>query len=109
MRNERERRELKRTPFTATIWEERSDGMRPAKAVDICALGMRYERQATKVAKDREVLLEFCLPDDNRPLKVLGCVAGESVRGSVHSTSVTFAMLAPADAKRLQRFMSRDA
>lgn len=106
----RDRREQLRAPIKALVREElyREDVI--AHAIDIGEQGLRYVKAAgAPVRESNEVLLEFCLPDDPAPIKVLGCVANERVAAGVRSTSVTFAFMPEADQARVREYVKQNA
>jgi len=103
-----DRREFKRIALTMRVVEEHAAGRSEAQAVDLCELGIRYVKPASAPrCPDREVMLEFCLPGDARPVHVLGWIAGEQVRREARYLSVTFAFPTDEDAARVTRLLSR--
>jgi hypothetical protein len=103
-----ERREFKRVPVAMRVVEEHAGGRTQAEALDICELGMRYVKSASAPrAPDREVLLEFCLPGDFAPVRILGWIAGEEVKRGDRYLSVTFAFPTDDDAARVCELVGR--
>jgi hypothetical protein len=102
-----DRRRLIRASIDMAVEEERAAGRTAKRAVDICELGMRYVQPTTCASLDavREVLLDFHLPGDARPIRALGFVTDDRVEGGLHSTSVTFGFLPDRDALRIRRFV----
>jgi hypothetical protein len=97
-----DRREFKRFAVAMKVVEEHPDGRTEAEALDICELGMRYVKPASDPrCEDREVMLEFCLPGDDEPVRILGWIASEEVQRDDRFLSVTFAFTSDADAARV--------
>jgi hypothetical protein len=51
------------------------------------------------------VLLDFCLPGDDRQIRVLGSVAGIKDSGRQREVSITFFELPESDAERIRRYV----
>lgn len=103
-----ERREFKRVPVAMRVIEEHAGGRTEAHAVDICELGMRYMKPKNAPRSvDCEVLLEFCLPGDFAPVRILGWVANEEVQSDDRFLSVTFAFPTDDDAARVCELVGR--
>ena len=106
-----ERRELPRALIDAIVAEELFQGIQSARSIDICELGMRYEKPLDGLRHDHhEVFLHFNLPgEDDEPIRVLGHVANETRCRQRHTTSVTFAFMKAEDQERVRRYVSKAA
>jgi hypothetical protein len=103
-----DRREFKRLALAMKVVEEHGGGRVEAEVVDICELGMRYVKPASAPrCPDREVMLEFCLPGDERPMRMMGWIAGEEVQRDHRFLSVTFAFPTDEDTARLCGLIAR--
>lgn len=103
-----DRREFKRVAVAMKVVEEHTGGRTEAEALDICELGMRYVKPASAPrSSDREVLLEFCLPGDYAPVRILGWIASEEVQRNDRFLSVTFAFPTDEDAARVCELVGR--
>jgi hypothetical protein len=108
MKTIQERREFVRAPIQVLLHEEDVDGKRLAEAVNISELGMRYRMPAfsSRKSKGEELLLEFCLPNDRKPIKALGFVTSHKNDRVAQNTSVTFMFLKDEDSERIRKFVS---
>ena len=105
-----ERREFRRVAVDMRVAEEFDGVVEAARAVDLCELGMRYVKPASaKDVRGQEVMLEFCLPGEMVPVRVLGWVADEQVLGPDRFTSVNFAFSTDRDSERICSHLARQA
>jgi hypothetical protein len=103
-----ERRDFKRLAVAMKVVEEHAWGRSEAEVLDLCELGMRYVKSASAPrCDDRQVMLEFCLPGDERPVRLRGWIASEEVQSEVRFLSVTFAFPSDVDAERVCRHLAR--
>ncbi|HNX49859.1 MAG TPA: PilZ domain-containing protein [Thermoanaerobaculaceae bacterium] len=108
MNDSTERREFARVPLDVEVVVETPHARHPARAVNIGELGMRFVKPpGHPMPRGTEVLLDFDLPGDPEPFRILGWVASDSDSGSTPSTSVTFVFHSEAEAERMRRFVSR--
>ena len=79
-----------------------------ARVADISVWGLRYYTAVDQAPpKQREVYLEFCLPDDDEPICALGLVTAEQRDQLFFSRSVRFTQLTLRDQQRLRDFLRR--
>ncbi len=101
-----ERREFLRANLNVFIHEETSRNSKLARALDVSERGMRYLMPAEPREEDAPpVALEFCLPGDERPIRVLGRVVYGEADGVQQRTAVEFTRLEGADAGRIRRYV----
>lgn len=106
----KDRRELARASIDVAVIEDSSAGRHAGRSRDIGELGMRFVKpRGTGVHEDREVFLEFRLPGDETPIRVLGWVAGRRSEEHDLSTSVTFMFLDDGAAARIRDFVALNA
>jgi hypothetical protein len=102
-----ERRRFSRVPLEATVIERGHRGRAEVKAQDISEEGMRYSGSWFAPRLDgQEVTLEFCLPGDSRPIRVLGVLTDERCLARTSETCVTFVWPRQEDLLRIRRFIS---
>lgn len=103
----RERRGLARAPLDLTVAVEATNARHEARAINIGELGMRFVKAPGHLlAKGTEVLLEFTLPGDTEPFRLLGWVTADSDDPPAHGTSVTFAFHSDGEVERIRRYVS---
>ena len=108
MNDSTERRELPRVPLDVEIVVEVPQARYEARAVNIGELGMRFVKTpGHPTPRGTEVLLDFELPGDPEPFRILGWVASDRESGPTPSTSVTFVFHSEAEADRIRRYVSR--
>lgn len=108
MNDSTERREFARVPLDVEIVVEALHERHEARAINIGELGMRFTKPpGHPTPRGTEVLLDFELPGDPEPIRILGWVASDRDGGPTPSTSVTFVFHSEAEADRIRQFVSR--
>jgi len=104
----RERREFLRADLGIFINAEVPSGVKLARATDISERGVHFVRPSEPGEPEpKRVYLEFCLPDDELPLKAIGRVVHEHDDGRVRGTAIEFVSLRGSDAARLRGYVIR--
>lgn len=81
-------------------------GAPKARVVDLSIWGLRYYTAASAAPpREREVYLEFSLPDDQAPICAFGLVTTEQRDELFCSRSVRFTQLKVEDQQRLRDFL----
>ena len=110
MERSHERRRVPRASLDVYLKETSFCEQRLCRSVDISASGIRYGTGlAAPERGGDDVLLEFTLPDDKRPVQVLGQVVRDTAGVRFKQTSVVFTALRQDDAVRLRRYLERAA
>jgi len=108
MREAEEKREFLRAEVNVFVNENIASNAHLARVVDISEGGMRYIKPAGPVERcGPNVFLEFCLPDDELPVRALGRVVGDDLERSTHATSICFTAIDSGDADRIRRYVIR--
>jgi hypothetical protein len=108
MNDSTERREFPRVPLDVEIVVEALHARCEARAVNIGELGMRFVKPpGHPTPRGTEVLLDFELPGDPEPFRLLGWVASDRDSGPTPSTSVTFVFHSEAEAERIRQFVNQ--
>ena len=103
-----ERREYLRAGLNVYVNEDIKKDSHLAQALDISEGGIRYVKPSGFFCReDEDVYLEFCLPDDQNPIKALGRVVFNRLDEHAHSTSVVFTALSPDNVDRIRRYVIR--
>lgn len=101
--------ELRHAPRVAADWvlqEEKVCGVFQASVMDLSEIGMRYRKPLPERREDEpESFLEFLLPGDAEPIRVLGWIVREEEKGSFLETAVTFMFLPKKDENRIREFV----
>lgn len=107
--NKNEKRHAPRVSVTLEVQEEKLDGIKSATASDISEIGMCYMKpilpSEKENGKEKESFLEFMLPGDVKPIKVLGWIVREEKYNSTLKTAVTFMFLPKEDEKRIRQYV----
>jgi hypothetical protein len=104
-----ERREHCRVELDLPVRLEAPTGLLVATVVNLGEQGARvFTTSSTGVGRGDEVLLEFRLPGDERPVKALGWVADRVARGHGDALSVTFFGLGEHDAARVRALLGEE-
>lgn len=102
-----ERRRFSRVPLDVAVIERGHRGEARVKARDISEEGMSYSGSWFAPRVDgQEVTLEFRLPGDPRPIRVLGVLTDERCLARTSETCVTFVWPCREDLLRIRRFVS---
>ncbi|NMC72631.1 MAG: PilZ domain-containing protein [Myxococcales bacterium] len=102
-----ERRRFSRVPLDVTVIERGHRGEARVRARDISEEGMSYTGSWFAPRLDgQEVTLEFRLPGDPEPVRVLGVLADERCLARTSETCVVFVWPRQEDLLRIRRFIS---
>jgi len=97
-----ERRQGVRVPLDVSVSEELISGYSKAKTLNISSSGMRYSKPAGAACHgSKEVFLEFNLPGQEEPVRVLGWVVEEIKKNDALETAITFMFLQENDEKKI--------
>ena len=108
MANHHERRRCDRADIDVYLEEIYFCGRQLGRTMDISESGVRYLTGLTAPTRTgEEVFLELPLPDDSRPLRVLGHVVGEMNDALFRTTSVAFTSMTPEDAARVRGYITQ--
>lgn len=108
MSENQEKREFLRAEVNVLVNENIASDTHLARIVDICEGGMRYIKPAGPIERrDPNVFLEFCLPDDEVPVRALGRVVADDLAPATHATSICFTAIDSRDAERVRRYVIR--
>jgi hypothetical protein len=102
--NQAERREFLRANLNVFVNEESPKQHLLARVTDVSERGMRYLLPTTE-RTGGTVLLEFCLPGDERPIRVRGRVVYDSDDGILQNTAVEFTRIEGQDAGRIRCYV----
>ena len=106
MLNTHERRRHGRVAIDLQLLAGDYWGAPKARIVDLSIWGLRYYTAADAApVREREVYLEFHLPDDGAPICALGLVTTEQRDALFCSRSVRFTQLKLQDQQRLRDFL----
>ena len=101
-----ERREFLRAGISVFINENFHCDIQLARAMDICESGLCYIKPSGSFERhDRQVTLEFCLPDEATPLRTRGEVVYDRLDENTHKTAVVFTHLEAGDAERIRNYV----
>jgi hypothetical protein len=102
-----ERRLRVRVPIDVELREKAHAGETRVRAQNISELGMCYAGSLFAPRIDgAEVILRFCLPDDPRPIEVLGAITDERCLARTSETCVAFVWPREADAQRIRDYVA---
>ena len=108
MRATGERREFLRAGINVFINENIQHDVQLARAMDICESGLCYIKPSGAFERHGpQVALEFCLPDDVKPLRARGNVVYDRLDENTHKTAVVFTHLEADDAERIRNYVIR--
>ena len=108
MRATGERREFLRAGINVFINENVHRDAQLARAMDICESGLCYIKPSGAFERHGpQVALEFCLPDDVKPLRARGNVVYDRLDENTHKTAVVFTHLEADDAERIRNYVIR--
>lgn len=108
MRATGERREFLRAGINVFINENVHRDAQLARAMDICESGLCYIKPSGAFERHGpQVALEFCLPDDVKPLRARGNVVYDRLDENTHKTAVVFTHLEAGDAERIRNYVIR--
>lgn len=108
MKANQERREFLRACINVFINENFHSDAQLARATDICESGLCYMKPSGPFERHgRNVALEFCLPDDAKPLRTRGRVVYDRLDETTHTTAVVFTHLQSQDALRIRDYVIR--
>jgi len=108
MGSKKERREYLRAELNVFINEDVKSGCRLTRSVDICEGGLRYMKPPGAFRREgKDVYLEFCLPQQQQPIRTKAMVVGDSIDESRHATSVVFTALSPKIADLIRSYVIR--
>jgi len=101
-----ERRDGIRVELDVTVSEKLTSGSTKARAGNLSRTGMRYTKPGHAALNgSKEVFLEFTLPGNSEPIKVMGWVVEEIEKGDQLETAVTFMFLQEDDEARINDFI----
>lgn len=108
MRATGERREFLRAGINVFINENLHSESQMARAMDICECGLCYIKPSGPFERHgRNVTVEFCLPDDVKPLRTKARVVYDRLDENTHKTAVVFTQLDTRDADRIRNYVIR--
>ena len=103
-----ERRQGTRVELEVTVSEKLVSGNSKAKVISLSNTGMRYTKPSnTPRHGSEEVFLEFTLPGETEPIKVMGWVVEEVEKDNILETAVTFMFLQENDEERINTYVKK--
>ena len=103
-----ERRQGTRVELEVTVSEKLVSGNSKAKVISLSNTGMRYTKPSNPPRHgSEEVFLEFTLPGETEPIKVMGWVVEEVEKDNILETAVTFMFLQENDEERINTYVKK--
>lgn len=103
-----ERREYLRADLDAFVGDGISGSAEPARLTNISERGVHFLRpKGAAPYGTRTVLVEFNLPQEDKPLRVTGRVVYERDSDSISRIGIEFTALDMNDANRIRRYVVR--
>ena len=102
-----ERREGIRVELDVAVSEKLVAGTAKARAINLSSTGMRYTKPNINRHGSEEVFLDFTLPGETEPIRVMGWVVEEIEKNNALETAVTFMFLKENDEEKINAYVKK--